>query len=156
MSSSILPFSTYRQLILSCSSLASQTLRLPLSFSHCFPSLPVFSSPPPLPISSFLSLLPYLVPSETEPAWHIVFTQPVTLRLYLLPTRRWGRRDRVNQPFGGFSSQLSLLPSVAESSNSVLENWLFQAFLHPLLSSFSIYSALSADSCLLHQSSHNL
>lgn len=57
------------------------------------------------PTSSSLSPSP--VPTETQPAWHIVFTQPVTGCLCLLPLQRWGRRDGKNQPFGGFSSQLS-------------------------------------------------
>lgn len=117
-------------------------ISVPSSFSRCLLSLspPITTSPP---------FSPSPAPSETQPAWHIVFTQPVTGCLCLLPIQRWGSRDRDNQPFGGFSSQLS---RCCLSLNLKTLPWkidCFRGFF--LLSSFSIYSVSSEGSCPLCQ-----
>lgn len=118
------------------------------------PTSSILSSSPNY-LSTFILLLlpslplppshPCLVPSETQPSWHIVFTQPFTGCLGLLPIRCWGRTDRENQPFGGFFSR----PTCLRACRWILkhcEKWLFQSRFS-VLSSFSIYS-VSSDSCL--------
>lgn len=82
------------------SSLHLPIISPPLSSSLCslFLRFPHATSPPPSPSPSISRF-----PPETQPAWHTVFTQPVTGCLCLLPPRHWGGRDRQNQPSGGFS-----------------------------------------------------